>query len=625
MNDASLDHRPYRILLTIGEPAHLTVLLALAVPLARAHQGRVTALYVGDSDLKPNWLHIPEGMRDVVDEPVVINHPDAGRAILSYVRRHQVDLLLVYWKGRPSRGRYLLGRTLDPMLQYAPCDVAVVRVTENPSGFAARMADLRRVLVPLGGGPNASLALDMALDLGANAMVTGLRMALNNLGPTAISAQWEILQTTLGALAGHSRLQPRVALASGVVAGIAQEAEKDYDLVMVGATRESFVGRLFFGNLPQQLAAALPQALVIVRRHDPTAAAILRRARWRVITAMTQLTEDERVTVYRQVRRNSRADADFYVMITLATAIASLGLLLNSTAVIIGAMVVAPLMSALVGIGMAIVQGDVWLLRLAMRAMLTGVLLVVCVSGAMALAAPRNGLTAEMLSRCNPTLLDLAVALISGAAAAYATARKDVASALPGVAIAVALVPPLATFGLAAVMGYPRQSFGALLLFATNLTAIVSAVALVFMWMGFRPNIGEELRARTFQGGVWGSIALLVAITGILTMLTAASIRANQLRGEVQGILLQQVPTLGSGAHLADWRVVSSERGILQLEIKIEATESIPFERVAALQEHMADGLQRPVSLSLTVMPVTRLDVVGPMPLPLEDAREVPQ
>jgi uncharacterized hydrophobic protein (TIGR00271 family) len=607
MTESSSTKRPHHILLTVGEPAHL------AVPLARARQGRVTALYVGDSDLKPNWLVIPEEMRDVVEEPVVINQRNVSDSILSFVRHHEVDLLLLHWKGRASRGRYLLGRTLDPVIEYAPCDVAVVRVTEHPSAFGARMANVQRVLAPAGGGPNASLALSMALDLGPTAHVTGLRVAQSSLGATAISAQHEILRTALGPFADDARLEPRVVMASSVVAGIVQEAALDYDLVMVGATHESFVDRLLFGNLPQNLAAALPQSLVIVRRHDPGAAAILRRARWRVINAMTQLTQDERIAIYRQVRRSSRADTDFYVMITLAAAIAAMGLLLNSAAVIIGAMIVAPLMSALVGIGMGIVQGDVWLLRMALRTVLAGILLVIAVSGGIALVVPRDGLTGEMLSRCNPTLLDLGVALVSGAAAAYATARKDVSSALPGVAIAVALAPPLATFGLAAFMGYPRQAFGALLLFATNLTAIVSAVALVFMWMGFRPNISEQVRARTFRGGVLGSVGLLVTIAVILGLLTASSIRSNLLRAEVQKHLGQQVSALGGDARLADWRVVSSERGAIHLEIAVEATGVIAPEQVAALQENLAQALQRPVSLSLTVTPVTRLDALSPL------------
>ena len=118
-----------------------------------------------------------------------------------------------------------------------------------------------------------------------------------------------------------------------------------------------------------------------------------------------------------------------------------------------------------------------------------------------------------MLGRCSPTLLDLAVALVSGAAAAYATTRKDVATALSGVAIAVALAPPLATFGLLMATGEFRLASGALLLFLTNLVAIVSAVVAVFLWVGFRPNIAEQLRARTFKSGIAGTLVVLVTVT----------------------------------------------------------------------------------------------------------------
>ncbi len=120
------------------------------------------------------------------------------------------------------------------------------------------------------------------------------------------------------------------------------------------------------------LASRSPLPVIIVRRHEPRPAAILRRLRWRLLNALPQLSMDERIEVYRQVRRNARIRTDFLVMTILAAAIASLGLLLNSPAVIIGAMVVAPLMSSLLGAGMGIVQGDLALLRQSMRTLLTG-------------------------------------------------------------------------------------------------------------------------------------------------------------------------------------------------------------------------------------------------------------
>jgi nucleotide-binding universal stress UspA family protein len=141
----------------------------------------------------------------------------------------------------------LLGRNLDPIIQYAPCDVAVVRATEEPNAFGQRLRDVKRVLVPSGGGPNASLAIQLALSLGEETRGTALRVSNANLGATAVSAQWQLLRASIPE--DEERVEARVVLASGVVDGILREAEQGYDLLLLGATRESFIDRLIFGNL----------------------------------------------------------------------------------------------------------------------------------------------------------------------------------------------------------------------------------------------------------------------------------------------------------------------------------------------------------------------------------------
>jgi uncharacterized hydrophobic protein (TIGR00271 family) len=131
-------------------------------------------------------------------------------------------------------------------------------------------------------------------------------------------------------------------------------------------------------------------------------------------------------------------------MMCLSTAIAALGLLINSPAVIIGAMVVAPLMTPLIAAGCALVRGDLSLFTKSIQAMLFGSLVALGVSLLVGALIPNDTLTVEMVSRGRPDILDLFVGLFAGAAAAYATARPKVMAALVGVAVAAALVPPIA-------------------------------------------------------------------------------------------------------------------------------------------------------------------------------------
>jgi uncharacterized hydrophobic protein (TIGR00271 family) len=606
--------RPFRVLVGIGEPEDLILLLAVAVPLARGRQGRVTPLYVGRGPEAPNWLRIGDDMLDVVEEPVMVREEDVSEGILAFARRLDPDLLLLHWEGEASRGRYLLGRTLDPVIQNAPCDVAVVKVEESPSAFVQRMANLRQILVPVGGGDNSILALGMAVDMRPEEGVTALRIAQENLGLTAISSQWSALQQAIEPWAEDKRLRARVVQASGVLDGILREArEGEYGLVFLGATQESLFDRLLFGNLPQEMATRLDAPTVIVRRHDPSPGAALRRIQWRFITILPQLTLDERITIYRQVQRSARGGIDFTVMIIVAAAIASLGLLLNSPAVIIGAMVIAPFMSALIGVSLGIVQGDLWLLRTALRTTALGTIAGLIVGILVAAPVPNVQITAEMASRGSPTLLDLGVALASGCAAAYATARKSVASALSGVAIAVALVPPLVTVTLALVSGAPQVSLGASLLFLTNMVAIISAATLMFMWMGFRPTPQREgLQQRTFQGGLITTAATLLTVTVVLGVLTFSTIHRATLRERVRRTLVDYVGAMPQ-VSLADWQMRQDAEGLV-LDITVEAPRDVEHREVARLHEELAQRVGKPVDITFHVIRTTRFRFDGTIP-----------
>ena len=603
------DEHPYTVVVAIGEPDHWAPLVALARPLAQAREGRVLPLYVGRTAEPPTWLEIMPRDESVVAQPVIVAAGDVGAAIVRYTREVEADLLIVLWSGELSRGRYLLGKTLDPILQYGAYDVAVLRLgTTKPKAFAESVGAATRVLVPTGGGPNATMAVDMALDMCPQARVTALRVAGRTLNPTGISAQWATLRAAIEELPEQTRIRPHVELANSVTEGILREADQGYDLVMIGATRESLVDRLLFGNLPQQLSEQIEQPLLIVRKRDPFAQHALRQARWRLLQALPQLTMQERIGTYQAVRRNARTDPDFYVMMVLATAIAALGLLLNSSAVIIGAMIIAPLMSSLLGLSLGVVQGDLWLVRLSFRTLLLGIVMALGVSVLVALIVPQRQITAEMWGRSSPTLLDLAVALASGAAAAYASCRKDVANALAGVAIAVALLPPLATVGLGLVAGSREVALGSGLLFLTNLVAIVSAAGLFFFLMGFHPESDHGSRERTFRGGLWGTLTLLVAVTAVLATLTVNALQQNRFERAVSRALEQELAVLGEDVTLQGWRTVSRRSDGVSIEVELQSTADLDAAEAQRMEEALAANLGEAVDLALIITRVQRME-----------------
>jgi len=406
-------------------------------------------------------------------------------------------------------------------------------------------------------------------------------------------------------------VQPKVVRSPAIIEGILTEAGAGYDLVLIGATRESFLDRVLFGNVPQAVAIRASVPAIVVRHRAGRIETLLRRAWWGLFDALPTLTVAEQSEVYRNVRRGARPRVDFFVMSGLAAAIAALGLLLNSPAVIIGAMLVAPLMQAIIGLGLGVVQGNLRLLRLAVSATLRGALLAIAVGLLMGLAVPDGSPTAEMLSRTHPTLLDLGVALVSGAAGAYALCRKDVSAALPGVAIAAALMPPLATVGLGLALGSSHIAVGALALFLTNLVATSAAGGLVFLWLGFRPAPGKQKHKRVFRSGVLGMVALLVAISAVLGALTVSALREAAFQRTVQAALAEEVATMGQ-VELANWQITGDDGETVHMEVHVRATRPVLYQETVDLQARLALRLQRPVALALTVIPITRLDPFVP-------------
>ena len=205
----------------------------------------------------------------------------------------------------------------------------------------------------------------------------------------------------------------------------------------------------------------------------------------------------------------------FTLMMSMSVIVAIMGLSANSAALVIGAMLIAPLMTPVLGIAASIAMalGDATVRAAGtVTAATAGAIMV---SYIIAGWLPGELLTNEVLARTAPDARDLVVALAAGVAGSYATARPDVSSSLPGVAIAVALVPPLAVVGITLRAGETALALGALLLYATNLAAIVTVSTMVFIAAGFVP--GRRLLSmapRVIAGGL--AALVVVAILGVL-------------------------------------------------------------------------------------------------------------
>lgn len=597
-------------------------MLTFSCALAKSRGGRVSLMTVTADGQQPDWLVDPEeplklrgdGTYTVdgvhVDSIVRLGHR-AGGAILAVVREMSPQLLILGWSRVPSGGSYMIGSTLDPLVQKAPCDIVVLRIGKDPEQLVEDLKRVRQVLVPMRRGDNAALAVDLALQLSSDVQVTALNIAQLGRGRAGVQLGREQLTATLRPWAENQRVQPKVVQAPGIVGGILNEAKSGYDLLFIGASHESYIDRMLFGNVPQTVAMQSPVTTIVVKRGGRWEESFVLRTWQRFVDGWPTLTVSERADVYRTVRRGARPDADFFIMIGLSATIATLGLLVNSAAVIIGAMLVAPLMSAIISLGLGVVQGDWRLLRLAAGATLRGMLLAVAVAALITLIVPNASATGEILGRTHPYLFDLGVALASGAAGAYALCRRDVSASLPGVAIAAALVPPLAVVGIGLALWDGQIAGGAVLLFLTNLIAISAAGGLVFLALGFRPELRVQARARVFAGGVVGVVVLLLAVTVPLGVLTVNSLHDAAFNRTLETVLEEEIGVMDK-IELLDWQITEDDGETLHLALGVRTPRQPSHQSVVDLQKRVAGRLQRAVALRLTVIPITQLDPFVP-------------
>ena len=234
----------------------------------------------------------------------------------------------------------------------------------------------------------------------------------------------------------------------------------------------------------------------------------------KIFKVFPNLERKERLDLVQQLEQSAQADIDFIMMMVLSTSLASLGLLADSTAVVIGAMLVAPLMGPLVAAGYSLVQGNLSLFRRSLVVAVIGIGIGFASSLIFGALNPGFEPTLEIEARGKADLLDLGIALFSGMTAAYATGRSHVMTTIAGVAIAAALVPPLAVVGLALTHGAPLISYNAAILLTTNLVAIILGAAIVFRMLKVhvsRQGADIPIWVRRVTILLFLSIALLIA------------------------------------------------------------------------------------------------------------------
>lgn len=429
--------------------------------------------------------------------------------LLEYLNKNEIELLVVGKHDAKNRENpdNLLSRSL---FGEATCPVLALRTGEG-------IPDSLEVLVPCSGGRHSRRALKLAYGFAAD-RVTALFITVDADEVSHLVGDLFLRKAIEKAELNSEKIRRKVVLSGKVREGIRQEVEEgNYGLVIVGAGGQGRLRRKLFGIVPDRFVKAEKGLAVgVLRTSKPAGHRFREWLRARIALTVPQLKREDRIALMQEIEGKAHWNFDFAALMVMATLIASLGLLANSVAVVIGAMLVAPLMMPLIGSGLALVQGNWPLWTRSIRSVALGFLAALFIGLVTGLLARWTGMTmtSELLARGKPTLLDLGIAFVSGVAASYCLARPKLSGALAGVAIAAALVPPIATVGISAGLGQYSNATGAALLFGTNVVTVILGAAVNFWFAGLRGHgVGGEWRRRIV-------IVLMLACVGCAVPLT---------------------------------------------------------------------------------------------------------
>jgi uncharacterized hydrophobic protein (TIGR00271 family) len=309
--------------------------------------------------------------------------------------------------------------------------------------------------------------------------------------------------------------------------------------------------------------------------------------------------------LYFEAPGSTQKQIGFWVLLVLSTTIATLAILADSTAVVIGAMLVAPLMTPILGVSAGIVNGWMGRVSKAFATVAGGVAISILTAWIVSSWAPHFvpiAANSQVVSRVSPTLLDMMIALAAGAAGAYATVDKRVSASITGVAIAVALVPPLAVVGVTLTTGAYPEAFGAFLLFLTNLVSIILAASIVFVLTGFavigRLRENQERMKTVFATVLLGAMIILVPLAftseGILTSASRQSSARDVTEAwleEAEGLQLNRVEVEGN-----------------EVSVVITGEGEVPL--IAVLNTDLSEKFGTPTAALIEFFPSQRLTVI---------------
>jgi uncharacterized hydrophobic protein (TIGR00271 family) len=290
---------------------------------------------------------------------------------------------------------------------------------------------------------------------------------------------------------------------------------------------------------------------------------------------------------------------NYVVLLTLATIISTYGVIAGSTATVIGAMIISPLMTPIMASALAIILGDTRQtgrsLLFVLVSILYVIILAILLSSTISSLEINSQENQEILSRTAPDLFALYVALASGAAGAFAVSRESVSDSLPGVAIAISLIPPLSVVGISLSQLHWGDATGAMILFLTNLLAILVSGGAVFWLSGINPGWMDQKRSKRRKQAFVIAIICVTLISIPLFVSGYETLEQKQISKEALDISKDWL----SGTS---YEITGFSLRRQNLTLQIAGKGEIP--PVENLHRNLDSHFQTPMNLELRQVPV---------------------
>lgn len=589
-------YQPKIVVVSIARPDTAPRLLELASSLIDRDEGRILALTVGSDDDDKEVLSenvetveafVMPYRNDGFDVEVITQlAPSITRGILDATRDYGADALILGMY-KPAQRRVELGNIVENVISAATCDVLVYRMSKTTPTY-------ERVVVPVDGSANSVTALNNGVFIAKSHNI--------HLYPLYIQRDFDFNGEREAQISeALDELDPDY-VHKEVIAGRNPSRRvldmlTDDDLLVLGFHQRSQIDDQLQNEITDTLLNRAQGPVLLAshltpRSRDSVMGFLMRRLQ-RYNPALTQVERNELTW---QSQKTSMASLDYLLLILLSAAIASFGLLLNSVAVIIGAMLVAPLMSPLGALSTGLATGRTDIVGRSAVTLIVGFVMAVVTSWVIGMIVFIEQPTSEMLGRGMPSLIDAGVAVSGGIVAAFALARKEISTALAGVAIAAALMPPICTVGLGLAVGNPALAAGATLLFVSNIVFIIVSEYVVLLWLGMRPRRGRD--ATIGIAGWWAFIGSL--LLGVLFLLAQLTQQAQQI-SNIQSFMLDRLPA----ADFVDMQTSSVTNDPLDVLLTVRTPQTITPQIISELQQDLRDEFNREINLQVAAIAIT--------------------